>query len=792
MAYSLQSLQAALAGHYTIEGEAGRGGMAAVFRALDLKHHRPVAIKVLHPELASAIGPDRFLHEIEIAARLQHPHILPLHDSGQADGFLYYVMPFVDGESLRQRLDREKQLPLEDALQITREVADALDYAHGQGVIHRDIKPENILSLGRHAVVADFGIARAISVAGGQNLTHTGVVLGTPTYMSPEQAMGGQAMDGRSDLYSLACVLYEMLAGEPPFTGATMESVLYQHITAQVRPVTAMRPVVPAPVTQALTRALAKAPADRFATSAQFVHALSTLPATEARVVARAPRSRRRVVALAAAALLLAVVAIGARAGWLSNLLPQGRIRSLAVLPLDNLSHDPEQEYFVDGMTEQLITELAQLGGVSVTSRTTVMRYKGTQKTVREIGRELDVDAIIEGSVMRAGTQVRITAQFIRVDQDRHLWAKSYQGDVRNVFALQNEVAQAITQQIRLKLTPRDEARLAGNRPANPEAHEAYLKGRYLARGPNVDAVRKGMEFFKEAIAKDPNYALAYAGLADAHILLGQEILSDPREAYGQAKEWAARALALDNRLGEAYASMAYASLLSWEWADAEREFQRAIELNPRYAQAHSWYASYLLAVGRLEDAVAEARRAWELDPSDLSVDLNLGMCFYYGRHFDEAIEHFRRILEANPHAVVVHYWLGLALEQQGKFEQAIAEFELVGSPSALAPLGHAYSASGREKQARDILKQFLDLAASSRGYVPAFEIATIYNGLGEKDRALEWLSKASVARTSYMIFLRAEPVFENLHSDPRFGRLLRGIGLPTSALALQSQRGEG
>ncbi len=804
MAYSPESLQESLAGRYKIEHEAGHGGMAIVFRAIDLKHRRPVAIKVLRPEIAAILGPERFLREIEIAARLQHPHILPLHDSGQANGFLYYVMPFVEGESVRDRLNREHQLPLDEALQITREVANALDHAHNHGVIHRDIKPENILWTGEHAIVTDFGIARAISMASGQNLTRTGILLGTPTYMSPEQATGAPQIDGRTDLYSLGCVLYEMLAGEPPFAGPTAENLVYQHLHTEARPVTVFRTAVPPNMAMAIARALAKTPADRFSTSAQFVAALlapTAPPGAPSAPAASGQRrrglsrlSRRAVVEMMALALVVAAVAISVRGGWLPFGLGAGRIRSIAVLPLQNLSHDPDQEYFADGMTEELITSLASLQGIRVTSRTSVMRYKGTDKAVPQIGRELKVDAIIEGSVQRSGQQVRITAQLIHAARDQHLWAQSYERSLENVLEIQSEVAQAITREVRVKLTPREEIKLASAEAVDPAAHEAYLKGRYYTNEPNASAIQKGIEFFNQAISRDPSFALAYSGLADTYILLAQEGLQDPNAAYAQARELAAKGIALDPKLAEAHASMATANLFRWEWADAEREFKRAIELKPSYAPAHSRYANYLLAVGRLDEAVVEARRARELDPLDLRINWNLGVCLYYGRRYGESADQFRQIVETNPDTTIrraAHLWLGLSYEQLGKFEEAIIEFEKVGGREVLAPLAHAQAMAGRERQARDILQQFQTFAASSRGYVPALEIAVIYSGLGEKDKALEWLHKAYETRSGLLLYLQAEPVFAALHAEPRFRELVRRIGLPVEDLGSQSRRGK-
>jgi len=453
-------LQAALASHYTIERELGRGGMAYVFLAQDVKHRRPVAMKVLRPEVAAVVGAERFLREVDVVARLTHPHILPLHDSGEAAGFLYYVMPFVEGESLRDRLRRERQLPLEDALQIAREVAGALSYAHSHDVVHRDIKPENILLEAAQAVVSDFGIARAISAAGGERLTETGLAVGTPAYMSPEQAMGEGLVDGRTDVYALGCVLYEMLAGEPPYTGATPQAIIARCLTEPVPPLHTLRETVPAAVERAIARALARVPADRFGSAAQFAEAL-------AESLREVPTARRR-----------------ARAkprvrGPAPPKVQPAHIGRLAVLPLENLSPNQEDDLFADGMTDALITTLAQIGALRVISRTSVMQYKRGRKPLPEIARELKVETVVEGTVLRSGNRVRIAAQLIHAPTDTHLWAKNYESDLRDILTVQGDVAQAIAREIQIKLTPQEQARFAQTRPVDPEAYEAFLKGRY-------------------------------------------------------------------------------------------------------------------------------------------------------------------------------------------------------------------------------------------------------------------------------------------------------------------------
>src|SRR5213083_2345635 len=568
----LGRLQVALAERYTINRELGRGGMATVYLAEDLKHRRLVALKVLSPDLGAALGKDRFLREIDIAARLTHPHILPLHDSGEADGLLYYVMPYVEGQSLRGRLVRERQLPLEDALHITRQVADALDYAHSRDVVHRDIKPENILFQSGHAVVSDFGIARAIGVAGGGSVTGTGIAVGTPGYMSPEQTRGIAQLDGRSDLYSLGCVLYEMLAGDPPFTGWSPQAILARQMLEPVPRLRTVRETVPAWVEQAVARALARAPADRFATAAELVEALAT-PRTATAATAPPDAAPQPVAP------------------------PAG---SIAVLPFVNLSADPENEYFSEGMTEEIINALTRVAALRVASRTASFAFKGAGQDIRVIGEKLQVRTLLEGSVRRAGEKLRITAQLINVADGYHLWSSTYERELRDVFAMQDEIARAIVGALRVKLVSHPVLTLVEPRTDNVEAYALYLKASYFWRRKSASGLKQCITYFEQALAADPAYSLAAAGLADSYTALGYYNYLPPKAAFPQAKAAADRALAIDSRLAEAHTARACVSLLyEWDWPGAERGFDRAIALAERYPTAHFWYTSYLWATGR-------------------------------------------------------------------------------------------------------------------------------------------------------------------------------------------------
>jgi eukaryotic-like serine/threonine-protein kinase len=779
----LVRLQAALADRYNLERELGRGGMATVYLARDLKHERPVAIKVLHPELGMALGPERFLREIRYAARLQHPHILTLLDSGECAGLLWYTMPYVEGESLRDRLQREVQLDLDDSLRIAYQVAQALGYAHEHGVIHRDVKPENILLAKNGTLVADFGIAKALEAPGIERLTETGLSLGTPAYMSPEQTADSRQLDGRSDLYALGCVVYEMLAGQPPFTGPTAQSILARHAVDPVPSLRTIRPTVPRGVETAIMKAMAKVPADRYAGMAQFAEALTRAEP------ARTPNRRLPAMILGGLILTAAVLALLAGSdlgGLLRGLRGEpavSRIRSLAVLPLESLSSDSSQEYLAVGMTDELITNLAQLGALRVIARTSVMRYKGSKKTLPEIAHELHVDALVAGTVQRVGDRVRVGAQLIPAVGDQAVWANSYAGDVRDILALQSQVAQAIAQQIRVAVTPAERVRLTTVRQVDPRAYEAYVRGRYFLGKRTKADFQRAVDYFMGAINADPTYAAAYSGLADSYNMLGYYTVLAPKEAYPKALSAARKALELDSTLADAHASLAWAlQMFTWDWPVAGREYRRAIELNPGYVTGHAWYGTYLAAMGQHDQAIAEGKRAQELDPLSLITSAALARPFYNARRYDEAIAQSKKTFEIDPRYHRAFYWLGLAYEQKSMFDQAVAAFHQAiiysdSVPLYVAAAGHAYAAAGRRPQALKVLQRLE--ALSSKSYVSAFDIALIHLGLGDMDRAVEWLERAYQERSDGLVFLNVDPRLDRLRLDPRFGSLVRRVGLP-------------
>jgi serine/threonine-protein kinase len=746
----LERLGGALAARYRVERELGQGGMAKVFLAHDLKYERAVAVKVLRPELAADIGPARFLREIQIAARLHHPHILPLYDSDQVDGLVYYVMPYIEGESLKQRLARERQLPVSDALQIAREVADALSYAHSSNVVHRDIKPANILLDAGHALVADFGIARAMGVGD----STTGHAVGTPAYMSPEQIEGSQYLDGRTDIYSLGCVLFEMLTGEPPFKGTTLTAVIANRLTTTLPSPRRHRELVPEAVDAAVKRAMATLPADRFSTVGQFSEALGT-PATVA-------------------------IAVGAAQAMVQELTAAN---SVAVLPFENMSTDPENEYFSDGITDDIIAQLSKINALKVISRTSSMQYKKTTKKISAIAQELGVGAILEGSVRKAGQRVRIVVHLVEPGSEKHLWGDTFDRQLTDIFEVQSEVAQQITGALSLALSPEEKQRVEKKATSDVDAYNLYLLGRFHTNKWAEADVLKGIECFEGAIAKDPSYAVAYAGLADAYELLSIGFSSKPPVEYlALAKGMALKALEMDDTLAEAHTSLAYARWLGdLDWPGAERGFKRALELKTSYVMAHEWYAEYLAALGRHDEAYASIKRAQQLDPLAVPVNRAVGWVLYFARRYDLAIEELQKTLAMNPDflgARIVLWWVYVA---KGEFEKAITDIRKEAERPGLRTvkklmLAYACAAAGNKEEANGLLWELESKLASEDRL--ALLSALLFTALDMKDRAFQQLHKAFELREPGLLFLKVAPWLDPLRSDPRYGQLVEKLGL--------------
>ena len=760
MTDAIATLQQALADRYTIERELGRGGHAVVYLAHDIKHDRQVALKVLPPELGRAVRGERFLREIQITARLTHPHILSIYDSGRAGDFLYYVMPYIETESLRDRLNREKQLPLDDALAMTRDVASALAHAHAQGFVHRDIKPENILISHGEALLADFGIAGALAAAGEEGT-------GTPLYMPPEQSTAGAAADVRSDQYALACIVYEMLAGHPPFTGATVQELIGRHALDPVPSLQAARATVPRAAARVITKALAKQPADRFASVMQFAAALDN--------AARSASRRRYALAVGGIAVTAAIlIAIVGRDDDLG--LPPDQA-SVAVLPFVNLSGDTASEYFSDGMTEELINALVKVAGLRVPARTSSFAFKGKTGDIAEIGRQLRVAAVMEGSVRRSGNALRITVQLINVADGYHRWSETYERELRDVFAVQEGIARAIVTELAPQLLAGRTGPLVQPPTANLAAYDFYLQGRYGWHQRDERGFRAAIAFFEAAIEQDSTFALAYSGLADTYVLSGeQRTLRMPvPEANARAKTAALRAVALGGGLAETHTSLARVlANVDGDYAEAEREFHEAIRLNSRYALGHSWYGLHLRRhhPGRDRDAVRESLIAEELDPLSAGIANNLGIALAAVRRDAEAIARYRKAAQLAPEWATPHGNLARLYLRQGRLQDATAEFEAehaLNPRRGVGELGHVYGLAGRRD---DALRMLAELERRRATDPAPFGFAMIYAGLGDKDRAFAALDSAIDLIPQY----RAQPdlaLWNPLRSDPRFAKLL-------------------
>jgi eukaryotic-like serine/threonine-protein kinase len=784
-------LRDALRDRYTIERELGRGGMATVYLARDLKHDRLVALKVLHLELAATLGPDRFLREIRTTARLEHPHILPVFDSGDANGLLWYTMPYVEGESLRDRLHREVQLPVEDAVRIAREVAEALDYAHRHGIVHRDIKPENVMLGEGHARVADFGVAWALESAGGSSLTETGLAVGTPAYMSPEQASGG-AVDGRSDLYALGCVLYEMLAGEQPYCGRSAQAIIAKRFSDPVPRVGRLREGLPERLDQAVNKALARLPADRFQTAAELVRALAT---GDGRTMGLPRRFGARTV-LAALLGLLVVVTMGMllwyrghRAGALGAavLLPGGGEdqASVAVLPFDNLSSDRENEYFSDGMTEELITTLGRVEGLRVAARASSFTFKGKPLDVREVSRKLNVAAVLDGSVRRAGRHLRVTAELVRASDGARLWAESYDRELRDVFAVQDDLARAIVGALTPRLGARGPLAAGGGRTRDVEAYDLYLRGRFAWGRRTQEGFDEARRLYQQAIARDPGFAQAYAGLADIYLVRPNWTRASYAEVLPTAESLAVKALALDSTLAEAHATLgAVLANYHYDWAGAYREITRAIALNPSYPTAQRYLAVYyLMPRGRVEDALQAARKAVALDPLSTAMNALLGTLLSWAGHSDEAITLFQGLIRADPAFGQGNLYKELASVYltTGRYREALGTYRQASSAGLLGPalsggLGYTYGVTGNRQEALRVLRRME--AASSQSYVRPTEFAVVFLGLGQKDSAFAWYRRACEEHDYGLFSFPASPRTRSLRDDPRHDGILRCMNL--------------
>jgi serine/threonine protein kinase/Tfp pilus assembly protein PilF len=780
-------------GHYRIVEKIGSGGMGEVYLAHDEKLGRDVALKVLPAQLLADDSARRLLiREARTASALNHPNICTIHDVGETDRGNYIVMEYVKGRPLAEQIGGGG-LPAEKVIRYGEQIADGLAHAHEYGVIHRDLKTSNIMITPEGRVkVLDFGLAKRRAIEGVTEQTHSqnsrvddGAGVGTMHYTAPE-VFRGEPTDARSDIWALGVVLYEMAAGQRPFHGNTAYELSSHIMHDQAKE-------LPASATpglrEVIEKCLRKSPAERYQHAIEVRAALGALrshsstPQSSMKIIEEAAartRDRRRIFTVAGAFGALVLIVAGWRfvpAKWKPGGGGNVAIHSLAVLPLENLSRDAGEEYFADGMTEELTTQLAQISALRVISRTSVMQYKNSKKSLPQVAKELQVEAVVEGSVMRSGDRVRITAQLIQASTDKHLWAKSYEGDAKDVLGLQQQVAHAIADEVKVQLTPQEQTQLSSPRPVDPAAHEEFLKGNYLNKGTGAQQ-RKAKEHFEEAIRIDPSYAPAYAGLADYY---WSTLDLRPRDGMPKAKENALKALELDPNLAQAHTELAAIHFYGdWDWIGAEKEFRRALTLNPGDADSHRYFSFFLAALARGNEALAESAKAQELDPLSISTQVTAGFVLYYGHEFDKAIEQCRKALDVDPNSAGAYDCLGSSYLAEGKYEEAIAASEKASSlwnedPQRLVGLGRAYALADRKPDALKILEQLRRL--SRNAYVPPYFFATLYTAMGQKEEAITWLEKGFREHDVFMAWLKVDGAVDRLREEPRFKQLLQSVG---------------